>query len=55
MKGAQHPHFLIASASFPLGFFLISFAHVAHWLLLIRLMIMKSTPGLVTQSTMWPW
>ena len=54
MKGNITSSFLNSHCLISFRSFLISFAHMAHWLLLILMMILKFNPSLVTQSTMWP-
>ena len=34
---------------------LISFVHMAHWLLLIPMIILISSPTVVTERSVWPW
>lgn len=55
MTGGITSSFLNSHCLISLRSILISFAHMAHWSLLILMIILISTPGLLTQSTMWLW
>lgn len=52
-KGGITSSLLSITTSF-FSSFLISFAHTAHWSPLI-LIILIFTPGLVAESSVWPW